>query len=100
MSADLPTPADFDGDNKTDIAVFRPSSGVWYRLNSTNGQFAAIAFGLNGDVPVPGDYDGDGKDDQAVYRGGTWYLNRSTSGFTATAFGLTGDTPLPKKYIP
>ena len=87
-------------DGKADVAVFRPSDGTWYRLNSTNGALIAVQFGANGDVPVPGDYDGDGKDDQAVYRNGTWYLNRSTSGFAGATFGLGTDRPVPKSYIP
>ena len=29
LSSDLITPADFDGDGRTDAAVFRASTGVW-----------------------------------------------------------------------
>jgi hypothetical protein len=27
---DLPDAADFDADGKTDLAVFHPSTGIWY----------------------------------------------------------------------
>ena len=55
--------ADYDGDRKADISVFRPSEGNWYRLNSNGGSFFGMHFGLAEDKPVAADYDGDGKTD-------------------------------------
>ena len=52
--------ADFDGDGKTDLSVFRPSEGNWYLNQSTDG-FAALHWGIATDVLTPADYDGDGK---------------------------------------
>lgn len=88
---------DFDGDNRADISVFRPSSGTWYLQQSTAG-FSAIGFGQNGDRIAPADYDGDGRTDVAVFRSGTWYLLRSQAGFLALSFGLATDVPLPADY--
>jgi hypothetical protein len=48
---DTPMLGDYDG-GKTDVAVFRPSNGVWYLQQSSKG-FRAEQFGLRGDVPKP-----------------------------------------------
>jgi subtilisin-like proprotein convertase family protein len=91
--------ADFDGDGKTDLSVFRPSEGNWYLNRSTDG-FSAVQFGTATDTIVPGNYDSDGKTDIAVWRpaSGTWYLLRSTGGFASMQFGQNGDIPQPGNY--
>lgn len=94
-ASDRPVPMDYDGDRKADIAVFRRTEGVWYSLNSSNGQFTAVKFGQLGDIPVPGNYDADHRMDRAVYRSGEWYLLQSAAGFAAASFGTSGDQPLP-----
>jgi hypothetical protein len=92
--------SNFDGDVSSDVAVFRPSSGVWYSLNSSDGGFRAVQFGIPGDQIVPGDYDGDGVTDIAVWRPstGVWYVNLSSGGFSILQFGTAGDVPVPGDY--
>ena len=77
---------DYDGDNKSDISVFRPSTGSWYLLRSQGG-ILGVTFGLSTDKIVPADYDGDGKADIAVYRASTgiWLIFNSSDGTVCTA---------------
>ncbi|HEV7645602.1 MAG TPA: choice-of-anchor V domain-containing protein [Pyrinomonadaceae bacterium] len=93
--------ASFDGDGKTDLSVFRPSSGLWFHLNSTDGGFNAAQFGSAGDKVVPGDFDGDGKVDRAVWRpsNGLWFILKSSdNGLAGLPFGLPGDIPAQGDY--
>ena len=58
--------ADFDGDGRSDKAVYR--DGIWFIFRSSDRKVTKIEWGgLAQDIAVPGDYDGDGRMDIAIY---------------------------------
>jgi subtilisin-like proprotein convertase family protein len=93
--------ADFDGDGKSDLSIFRPPVGQWWFQRSSDGVVPAYTFGTATDKITPGDYDGDGKTDVAFFRPSTteWFVLRSSNlTFFAAPFGNSTDIPAPADF--
>ncbi len=79
------------------IAVWRPSTGIWYVAQNGNAPVVTHQWGAAADIPVSGDFDGDGKTDFAVWRPstGTWYIVYSSTGQLVTRqWGVPTDIPI------
>jgi len=87
ISAGTLPAADFDGDSRDDIAIFRPAIGLWAVRNVTR-----VYFGGSSDEPVAGDFSGDGIADIGIFRSGSglWAIRDLTRAY----FGNTGDEPI------
>jgi len=82
---------DYNGDGTSDIAIFRPETGLWAVRGVTRAY-----FGSTFDLPVSGDYDGNGTTEVGVFRrsSGLWGIKNVTRIY----FGSFSDIAVPGDY--
>jgi hypothetical protein len=87
-SGAFPVPGDYDGDGRSDTAIF--NAGSWSVHQSGDSQDATTSLGASGDIAVPGDYDRDGITDKAVYTPSSrnWSVATSSNGSFDFEFGV------------
>ena len=94
---------DFNGDGRTDAAVYRegsrdlavaPQPSYWFFMDTQTGQMMTIQWGSSLDIPMPGDFDNDGITDVGVYRWwnfdigdvNEYWLSKSTGGWQTLTY--------------
>lgn len=96
-----PVAGDFDGDGKTDLALYQEATGTWQvKLSGSGYGLVEISgYGAVGCAPLAGDFDGDGQDDPAVYQEstGSWYVWLSASEYAPATVNLGGIGYSPAK---
>jgi hypothetical protein len=99
----VPVPGDYDGDGKTDFAIFDAAKHLWSQRLSGEGYGNIHLFGYGTGVAVPADYDGDGKTDVATYDEATghWSVRLSSTNNVSSqtmSVGGAGWVPVPADY--
>ena len=96
---------DFDGDGKTDVALFDNTLARWFIYDFYKGTLSQYHFGSSDHRQVVGDYDGDGMSDFATcydnFKTGVtmWRISYSTYGPKGDiSWGRPGDIPVPADY--
>lgn len=52
LNGDVPVSADYDGDGRSDVAIWRPSTATFYVLQSASNTSLIVAWGQTTDIPV------------------------------------------------
>jgi hypothetical protein len=89
---------DYDGDGKSDIAIFDQTTATFYIEYSGGGtRVQQLGNSADKNIPVAGDFDGDGKDDLAIYdqTQAIFYILYSKGGSLALPFGNKSHVNIP-----
>lgn len=92
--------ADFDGDLRTDLTIYRQATGWWYFRNPATGAIWSEGFYCCNKIPAPADFDRDLITDLGVFDPNEiWIFRRSSDNSIGSARWGTGqDIPLPGDY--
>ena len=102
LPGDKLAPGDYDGDGKTDVAVYREAHKSFLHSSTVRTAWSFRTISASRAIILTvGDCDGDGKDDVSVYRAGaqsTFFyrgsLNNPNGNITYLPWGTIGDKPM------
>lgn len=103
-SSEFPGSVDFDGDGRSDIGVWRESTGEWFILTSSSNWNSSLSrqWGALGDILVPAKYTTSNRTDMAVWwpSTGTWHILSASNFNSASSYqwGNSTDVLVPADY--